>query len=126
MSAAYCLQELLPGELVEGGVVAAPFPHDQNWYRARVVGVADSTLQLLFLDFGDTASVDVAMVKTLRPRYYRQPVQAIPCRVARVKPKGQRSICGTLFMHVTKNFCDKKLSQISWILECHKSFFREI
>ncbi|CAI8036910.1 Tudor and KH domain-containing protein, partial [Geodia barretti] len=81
-------EELLPGEIVEGGVVAAPFPHDQNWYRARVVGVADSTLQLLFLDFGDKASVEVAMVKSLRPQYYRLPVQAIPCRLSRIQPTG--------------------------------------
>ena len=76
---------------MEGGVVAAPFPHDQNWYRARVVGVADSTLQLLFVDFGDKASVEVAMVKSLRPQYYRLPVQGIPCRLSRIQPTGQTS-----------------------------------
>lgn len=75
----------------EGLVVAAPFPHDQNWYRARVMGVANSTLELLFLDFGDIASVDVAMVKTLRPNYRRLPIQAIPVHLSRINPKGQKT-----------------------------------
>ena len=82
---------MVPSDLREGMVVAALFPHDQNWYRARIVGVADHTLQLLFVDFGDTASVDVAMVKTLRLEYYLLPIQAIPCRLSRIQPKGQRS-----------------------------------
>lgn len=79
-------------ELREGIVVAAPFPHDDSWYRARIVGVADSTLELLFLDFGDTASVDASLVKVLRLEYYRLPVQAIQCRLAGVHPKGQRPL----------------------------------
>ena len=82
---------MIPPEVREGIVVAAPFPQDQNWYRARIVGVAGSSVELLFVDFGDTASLDVAMVKTLRLQYYRLPMQAIPCRLARVQPKGQSS-----------------------------------
>ena len=74
---------------MEGGVVAVPFPHDQNWYRARVMSLDSSSLSLLFVDFGDTASVDVSLVKALRPQYYRLPVQAIPCRLSRIQPKGQ-------------------------------------
>ena len=81
----------MPPEVREGIVVAAPFPHDDNWYRARIVGVANSTVDLLFLDFGDRATVDVTTVKTLRLQYYRLPVQAIPCQIARLQPTGQRS-----------------------------------
>ena len=75
-------------------MVSAPFPHDENWYRARIVGVADSTLDLLFVDFGDTARVEAGLVKTLRPQYYRLPSQAIPCKLAGIQPKGQRSNSG--------------------------------
>lgn len=82
-------KDLVPHELCEGIVVAAPFPHDDSWYRARIVGVADSTLELLFLDFGDTASVEASLVKALRLQYYRLPVQAIQCRLAGVQPKGR-------------------------------------
>jgi hypothetical protein len=81
-------QELVPPELREGGVVAAPFPHDQNWYRARVTGQAGSTLHLLFLDFGDRASLEAATVKTLRPQYCQLPAQAIPTRLAHIQPSG--------------------------------------
>lgn len=84
-------QDLVPPELHEGIVIAAPFPHDNSWYRARIVGMADSTLDLLFLDFGDMASVDTSKVKVLRLQYYRLPLQAIQCRIAKVQPKGQRS-----------------------------------
>ena len=80
---------MVPEELRGGVVVAAPFPHDENWYRARIVGVAGSTLELLFVDFGDTASMNIGMVKSLRLQYYRLPVQAIPCKLAGVQPKGQ-------------------------------------
>lgn len=81
-------------------MVAAPFPHDENWYRARIVGVSGSTLDLLFVDFGDTATVDIAVVKSLRLQYYRLPVQAIPCRVAGVQPKGQSlQICRYCYIY---------------------------
>ena len=71
-------------------MVAAPFPHDENWYRARVVGVADSRVDLLFVDFGDRASLEAGQLRPLRSQYYRQPIQAIHCRLAGVQAKGQR------------------------------------
>ena len=92
----FVLQDMVPQELREGLVVAAQFPHDQNWYRARIVGVSDSTLDLLYLDFGDRATVNVAMAKALRLEYCQLPLQAIPCRLSRVQPTGQRSTLHTL------------------------------
>ena len=61
-------QDHCPPEIAVGIVVAAPFPHDNNWYRARVVGMADSTADLLFVDFGDRACVELCSLKTLRYR----------------------------------------------------------
>lgn len=97
----------MPHEVREGIVVAAPFPHDQNWYRARVVGVAGSIVELLFVDFGDVAKLDVSMVKILRLQYYTLPMQAIPCRIAKIQPKGQSSDIS-----------------VSWLLVCCRGYRR--
>lgn len=51
-----------------GAVVAAPFEEDECWYRAEVKAVdsVEGTADLLYLDFGDRGTVELALLKKLR------------------------------------------------------------
>ncbi len=48
-----------------GDVVAAPFPHDKSWYRARVVETAPERTLLYYVDFGDTDWAETAQLRPL-------------------------------------------------------------
>ena len=49
-----------------GDLVAAPFDHDAMWYRAQVLEVLDDTVDLYYVDFGDSGIVDREKVMPLR------------------------------------------------------------
>lgn len=72
-----------------GDIVAAPFENDRTWYRAKVMDVDNSTLDLFYVDYGDSAFMDSTQVKPLSPEYLTLPFQAIECRLSGVKPKGE-------------------------------------
>ena len=49
-----------------GDVCAAPFQHDDRWYRARVMELFDGELGVLYLDFGDFGYIRREQAKPLR------------------------------------------------------------
>lgn len=53
-------------ELHEGDVVAAPFEHDSQWYRTQVIGVQNDSVDLYYVDFGDSGFMAKDRIKTLR------------------------------------------------------------
>ncbi|PSN39206.1 Tudor and KH domain-containing protein [Blattella germanica] len=76
-------------------LVAAPFSHDDKWYRARVTGVnlddydiEDSDVELYYLDYGDSDSRKKREVFSLRADFLKLRYQAIECSLAKVKPHG--------------------------------------
>lgn len=67
MTADYSLhpvQETL--EVVEGMLCAVPFEHDSSWYRARVVRVEEGQAELLYVDYGDSGTVGLCKLRTLK------------------------------------------------------------
>ncbi len=64
------LHLLLQASRLEGAavadVVAAPFPHDASWYRAKVCSVQSDQLHLYYVDFGDSEWVDKSQIRTLK------------------------------------------------------------
>ncbi|CAK1547036.1 unnamed protein product [Leptosia nina] len=71
-----------PGELV-----AALYPPDEQWYRARVTDY-DRTIQsveVFFIDFGNTLWVKEDKIRCLDTRFLVLPAQAMACVLGRVK-----------------------------------------
>ena len=60
----------------------ARFSEDFKWYRALVTKVfSDSEVEVLFVDYGNTDSLHVGLMKQLRPELLKFPVQAVKCRL---------------------------------------------
>jgi tudor domain-containing protein 2 len=74
-------------------LVAAPYSHDDKWYRARVTEVTvddydieESQVVLYYLDYGDTDTRQKKDVCSLRADFLKLRYQAIECSLAKVKP----------------------------------------
>ena len=60
----------------------ARFSEDFKWYRALVTKVfSDTEVEVLFVDYGNTDSLQVGSMKQLRPELLKFPVQAVKCRL---------------------------------------------
>ena len=74
-------------------LVAAPFSHDDKWYRARVTKVTlddydveESQVALYYLDYGDSDTRRKKDLCSLRADLLKLRYQAIECCLAKVKP----------------------------------------
>ena len=81
------------GQISVGQIVAAPFEHDDKWYRAEIVEIeendydsAESKVTLYYADYGDTCIVRRKQLFDLRTDYLSLHFQAIECSLAKVKP----------------------------------------
>lgn len=82
-------------EVKVGDYVAAPFDHDQKWYRGRIdyveeesYSTQDKKITVYYVDFGDSEDMTLRNVRGLSEKYLQLPFQAIECTLARVEPKG--------------------------------------
>ena len=63
-----------------GSVCCAPFTNDSCFYRAVVKSIlADSQVQLKFVDFGNCDTVPLTSLKSLAPDLAKAPCQAVKC-----------------------------------------------
>jgi tudor domain-containing protein 2 len=74
-------------------LVAAPYSHDDKWYRARVTEVTvddyeveESQVALYYLDYGDSDTCRKKELCSLRTDFLKLRYQAIECSLAKVKP----------------------------------------
>ena len=63
-----------------GSFCMATFSEDGGWYRARIM-VISSTIDVFYIDYGNTESLPVRSIKTLRPEFSSLPAQAIECNL---------------------------------------------
>ncbi|XP_038212247.1 uncharacterized protein LOC119832629 isoform X2 [Zerene cesonia] len=70
-----------PGELV-----AALYPLDDQWYRARVISATrtDQCVQVMYIDYGTVVWVKEDAVRALEPRFLALGAQAARCALAGV------------------------------------------
>ncbi len=54
------------GDVRVGDLFAASFDHDDKWYRVRVTCVSSGGVEVVYLDYGDYAAVDVRSLRPLR------------------------------------------------------------
>ncbi|XP_050670782.1 uncharacterized protein LOC126969418 [Leptidea sinapis] len=69
-----------------GELVAAVFPTDGQWYRGRVLSTErkDHCIEVMYIDYGNTAWLLESQVRILPPRYVALPEQAVGCVLAGV------------------------------------------
>lgn len=54
---------------------------DTRWCRARVLSVAETSMEVFIVDFGDVVNVDVAVVRQIEEEYLQVPFMAVHCRL---------------------------------------------
>ncbi|GBN43528.1 Tudor domain-containing protein 1, partial [Araneus ventricosus] len=64
-----------------GYACCAQFSEDNNWYRAEVTDVQGTTVDVLFVDYGNTSSVDKNLLKPLDKKLLDIPPYAISCKL---------------------------------------------
>ncbi|KAK8380447.1 hypothetical protein O3P69_016790 [Scylla paramamosain] len=89
-------------------VVAAFYPHDQNFYRAFVLSVEDlTTVKLLFVDYGTVWVSCLDHLRLLHKNFFALPAQAIKCSLHGILPaNGKRTwghSCSKRFLDLVQN-----------------------
>ncbi|XP_046357075.2 tudor domain-containing 6-like isoform X1 [Haliotis rufescens] len=76
-----CPKQAVPDSSVlkKGTFCAALYNEDQRWYRAEVLDITDESVQVKFLDYGNTETVPVSSIRQLPDTTANFPAQAIPC-----------------------------------------------
>lgn len=80
-------------QITIGQIVAAPFDHDDKWYRAEILSIEEdeydpieSKVTLYYGDYGDSCVVKRKQIFDLRTDFLGLYFQAIECALAYVKP----------------------------------------
>ncbi|XP_053607769.1 uncharacterized protein krimp isoform X2 [Plodia interpunctella] len=74
-----------------GEMVAALYPLDENWYRARVVNYcrADQNVEVMYVDYGNVVWVKENEIRALNPCWASLPAQALRARLAGVSARAR-------------------------------------
>jgi hypothetical protein len=89
-----------------GRLVAARWQPDEHWYRARVLALTSQTsVRLLYIDYGDVAEVEWWKARRLPARFRRLAAQALPARLAGARPPagGWGRTAGRALIHLAGN-----------------------
>ena len=70
------------------------FNNDGYWYRSEVVSITSfDIVEVLYVDYGNSAQVPLASVRRPKAHYLILPAQSLNCRLANLKPAGSVSFC---------------------------------
>nr|XP_004540143.1 tudor domain-containing protein 6 [Maylandia zebra] len=70
---------VFPEVLVPGSPCLALFSSDNQWYRAQVIQKTNSTLDVLFIDYGNESEVSIKDVRSIPQHLLEIPPQAFLC-----------------------------------------------
>lgn len=68
-----------------GSVCCAQFSEDEVWYRAEVTKVVDMSVEVHFVDYGNTDTLPLAKVKQLDSKFLDLEVQSFRCQLEHVE-----------------------------------------
>ncbi|XP_021256309.1 LOW QUALITY PROTEIN: tudor domain-containing protein 1 [Numida meleagris] len=68
-----------------GEACCARFSVDGRWYRALVLEVSQSTVQVLYVDYGNSETLPLSNVLPITDSYLKLPFQMIACSLAGIK-----------------------------------------
>ncbi|XP_067666250.1 tudor domain-containing protein 7B-like [Haliotis asinina] len=76
-----CPKQAVPESsmLKKGTFCAALYTEDERWYRAEVLDITAQSVQVKFLDYGNTETVPVSSIRQLPETTASIAAQAIPC-----------------------------------------------
>ena len=101
----YCSQlDATEGCLVSpvvGQSCVALFSEDCLWYRARVTRLSVNSVEVQFVDYGNTEIIKPKDLKALEPKYMTLPLQAIECSL-NLSRKDWTEEHGTVLQNMTK------------------------
>ena len=79
--------EYLLNNPVEGHNCAAPFQKDGYYYRAKILKIPfPDQAEVYYVDYGNKSRVPLGSLRQLKNGHMVLPAQAIPCRLANVRP----------------------------------------
>ena len=52
---------------------------DGGWYRAQVTGVQGESIDVFYIDYGDSATLPLSSIRSLKPDFSSLPTQAVKC-----------------------------------------------
>ena len=52
---------------------------DGGWYRAQVTQVQGNSIAVFYIDYGDTATIPLSSIRSLKPQFSSLPAQAVNC-----------------------------------------------
>ncbi|XP_022606968.1 tudor domain-containing protein 6-like [Seriola dumerili] len=112
---------MFPETLGPGSPCLALFSSDNRWYRSQVIKRTDNTLQVLFIDYGNEADVDINNVRALPQGLLDKAPQAFLCSL-----NGFDELKGTWDDQVYDDFfnllVDKPLRVTVFNIEDHSEF----
>lgn len=68
-----------------GVYCAAKFSEDDGWYRAMVSTVHGNSVEVFYVDYGNSEVLSLERVKKLKPEFVELPAQAIQCSLPNAK-----------------------------------------
>ena len=71
---------------VIGQACIAKFRDDGAWYRAEIRAISDTEVQVLFVDFGNSSSVDRGDILVISEELSKIPAIAVPCKLTTQAP----------------------------------------
>ena len=69
-----------------GSICCAKYSEDDSWYRGVVKSASSDSLEVCFVDYGNSEIITPADVKILEPEFQALPVQAIECKLHNCLP----------------------------------------
>ncbi|XP_042908070.1 uncharacterized protein [Parasteatoda tepidariorum] len=69
-----------------GLACAVKYSEDENWYRAEIINLDDSTVDVLFVDYGNVSTVLKKDLKVLDENFLTSPPYAIRCKLNGIVP----------------------------------------
>jgi len=107
-----------------GNIVLAKFPSDNKYYRAKIIESCGQEVKVLFLDFGNSSSVEWSSLLPLPERFRIQEPFAVKCAMfGAFSAKDEtlelfhKLIIGSLIMQVMKEDYQKKLLEVDLVRE---------
>ena len=107
-----------------GNIVLAKFPSDNKYYRAKIIESCGQEVKVLFLDFGNSSSVEWSSLLPLPERFRIQEPFAVKCAMfGAFSAKDEtlelfnKLIIGSLILQVMKEDYQKKLLEVDLVRE---------
>jgi hypothetical protein len=76
----------MPSYVPPGSLCLALFPEDERFYRAKVISWKSSQVEVVYVDYGNIATIPVQFLRKIREEHTKLPFQV--CIQRRMKGAG--------------------------------------